>query len=117
MGKKHAKVVRNATKVIRKNRKPLLIAGICAGATVVAGVIVQGIKDMKVSAKAQHEVDKAELAAAKAEAKANLAEAKAKSRRHTQNQLMQEEYDARITEANQRITEANARIKAARDNP
>ncbi len=68
---------------IEKNKKPLIIAGICAGATAIAAGLIKGIGGIKTSAKAQHEVDKAEYAAAKAEAKANLAEAKAKSNINT----------------------------------
>ena len=83
--------------------------------------------DMKESTKAQHEVDKANFAAAKAEAKANFEEnrghntyAKAKadakkswddahmspSQRATK---MQEEREAQIAEANKREAEAEAR--------
>ena len=83
--------------------------------------------DMKESTKAQHEVDKANFAAAKAEAKANFEEnrghntyAKAKadakkswddahmspSQRATK---MQEEREAQIAEANKRKAEAEAR--------
>lgn len=40
----------------------------------------KAFKDMAESAKAQHEVDKANFAAAKAEAKANFQEAKAMSK-------------------------------------
>ena len=69
--------------------------------------------DMKESAKAQHEVDKANLAAAKAEAKAGWEEAKAMSRPETRKAMMQAERDAQIEEANKRKAEAEARIKAA----
>ncbi len=105
---------KKATKVIRENKKPLIIGGICAGATVIAAGLVKGIKGMKASAKAQHEVDKAEYAAAKAEAKANFAEAKAKSNISTHQQMMQEDRDTRIAEANKRKALADARAKVAR---
>ena len=68
--------------------------------------------DMKESTKAQHEVDKANFAAAKAEAKANFEEAKM-----TPAQIqakMQEERDAQISEANERKTAADARTQAAK---
>ena len=71
-------------------------------------------KDMKESTKAQHEVDKANFAAAKAEAKANWEEAKmSPSQRQAK---MQDERDAQIAAAQQRQAEAQARIDAAKNN-
>ncbi|MBP3591126.1 MAG: hypothetical protein J6K14_01425 [Clostridia bacterium] len=88
--------------------------------------------DMKASAKAQHEVDKAEFAATKAEAKANFEEnrghntfarAKADAKQHWDDAHMspseraakeQEARDARIAEANQRKADAEARYNAAK---
>ena len=68
--------------------------------------------DMKRSARAQHEVDKANFAAAKAEAKANWEEAKmSPSQRQAK---MQEERDAQIAAANERKAAADARIDAAK---
>ncbi len=68
--------------------------------------------DMKESTKAQHEVDKANFAAAKAEAKANWEEAKmSPSQRQAK---MQEERDAQIAAANERKAAADARIDAAK---
>ena len=68
--------------------------------------------DMKASTKAQHEVDKANFAAAKAEAKANFEEAKmSPSQRQAK---MQEERDAQIAAANERRAAADARIDAAK---
>ena len=68
--------------------------------------------DMKESTKAQHEVDKANFAAAKAEAKANFEEAKmSPSQRQAK---MQEERDAQIAAANERRAAADARIDAAK---
>ena len=68
--------------------------------------------DMKKSAKEQHEVDKANFAAAKAEAKANWEEAKMSP---LQRQAKtQEERDARIAAANERRAAANARIDAVK---
>ena len=68
--------------------------------------------DMKESTKAQHEVDKANFAAAKAEAKANFEEAKmSPSQRQAK---MQEERDAQIAAANERKAAAEARIDAAK---
>ncbi len=134
MSKKTTKTVKNATKAIQKNKKPLLIAGICAGATVVAGVIVKGIKGMKASAKAQHEVDKAEFAAVKAEAKANLeenrgrntyAKAKADAKKNWDDAHMsiaereeaaQTAREAKIAAANERKAEAETRYDAAKVN-
>ena len=68
--------------------------------------------DMKESTKAQHEVDKANFAAAKAEAKANWEEAKVSpSQRQAK---MQEERDAQIAAANERKAAAEARIDVAK---
>ena len=62
--------------------------------------------DMKESTKAQHEVDKANFAAAKAEAKANWEEAKASPAQRQAK--MQEEREAQIAAA------ADARTQAAK---
>ena len=90
--------------------------------------------DMKESAKAQHEVDKAEFRAAKAEAKANFeenrgrntyAKAKADAKQHwddahmspsERSAKMQEERDAKIAAANERTEAAKARYDAAKVN-
>ena len=68
--------------------------------------------DMKDSAKAQHEVDKANFAAAKAEAKANWEEVKMSP--FQRQAKMQEERDAQIAAANERKAAADARIDAAK---
>ena len=68
--------------------------------------------DMKDSAKAQHEVDKANMAAVKAESKAQWEEAKmSPSQRQAK---MQEDRDAQIAAANERKAAADARIDAAK---
>ena len=68
--------------------------------------------DMKESTKAQHEVDKANFAAAKAESKANWEEAKmSPSERQAK---IQEEREAQIAKANERKAAADARIEAAK---
>ena len=68
--------------------------------------------DMKESTKAQHEVDKANFAAAKAEAKANWEEAKmSPSQRQAK---MQEERDAQIAAAKERKAAADVRTQAAK---
>ena len=73
----------------------------------------KAFSDMKESTKAQHEVDKANFAAAKAEAKANWEEAKmSPSQRQAK---MQEERDAQIAAANERKAAADARIDAAKN--
>ena len=69
--------------------------------------------DMKENAKAQHEVDKANLAAIRAESKAQWEEAKAMGNPETHKVMMQAERNAQIEEANKRKAEAEARIKAA----
>ena len=72
----------------------------------------KAFSDMKESTKAQHEVDKANFAAAKAEAKANWDEAKmSPSQRQAK---MQEDRDAQIAAANERKAAADARIDAAK---
>ena len=71
----------------------------------------KAFSDMKQSTKAQHEVDKANFAAAKAEAKANFEEAKMSP---SQIQAkMQAEREAQIAAANERKAAADARIYAA----
>ena len=90
--------------------------------------------DMKESAKAQHEVDKAEFEAVKAESKANFeenrghntyAKAKADAKKSWDDAHMspseraakeQEARDARIAEAKERTEAANARYDAAKKN-
>ena len=68
--------------------------------------------DMKESAKAQHEVDKAHMAAVKAESKAQWEEAKmSPSQRQAK---MQEDRDAQIAAANERKAAADARMDAAK---
>jgi len=97
-----------------------------------ANFIKKAFKDMKESAKAQHEVDKAEFRAAKAEAKANFeenrgrntfAKAKADAKKSWDDAhmtpseraaKMQEERDEQITAAKARVEAANARYEAAK---
>lgn len=86
--------------------------------------------DMKDSAKAQHEVDKAEFAAVKAESKANFEEnrgrntfAKADAKKSWYDAhmspseraaKMQEERETKIAEAQQREADAQSRIDATK---
>ena len=92
----------------------------------------KAFSDMKESAKAQHEVDKAEFAQVKAESKANFeenrghntfAKAKADAKKSWDDAHMspaeraekdQEARDARIAEAKKKTAEANARYEAAK---
>ena len=92
----------------------------------------KAFKDMGENAKAQHQVDKANLAAAKAEAKANfeenrftnsLAKAKAQAKQSwddahmspaERTAKMREEQARQIEEANERIKAANERYNAAK---
>lgn len=69
--------------------------------------------DMKESAKAQHEVDKANLDAVKAESKAQWEEAKMSPK--ARQAMMQEEREAQIAEANEREAAAEERIKKAKE--
>lgn len=70
--------------------------------------------DMKESARAQHQVDKANFAAVKAESKAQFEEAKAMGRPETMKKIQKEQRDAQIKEANERITAAQKRIDEAK---
>ena len=92
----------------------------------------KAFNDMKESAKAQHEVDKANFEAAKAESKANFeenrgrntfAKAKADAKKSwddahlspaERSAKMQEEREAQIAAAKARTAEANARYEAAK---
>ena len=92
----------------------------------------KAFKDMKESAKAQHEVDKANFIATEAEAKANFeenrgrntyAKAKADAKKSWDDAHMspadraaksQEERDAKIAAAKERTEKANARYEAAK---
>ena len=75
----------------------------------------KAFSDMKESAKAQHQVDKANFAAAKAESKAQFEEAKAMGRPETAKKIMQEQRDAQVKEANERIAAAQKRIDDAKN--
>ena len=68
--------------------------------------------DMKKSAKAQHEVDKANLEAVKAESRAQWEEAKMPPA--GRQALMQDERNAQIKEAKERTAAAQARIDTAK---
>jgi hypothetical protein len=72
----------------------------------------KAFSDMKASTKAQHEVDKANFAAAKAEAKATWEEAKMSP--SARQELMQKERDEQIAAANERTAAANERIEFAK---
>ena len=67
---------------------------------------------MKESARAQHEVDKANFAAAKAESRAQWEEAKAMRNPELRKAMMQAERDEQIAAAKARTAEAQARIDA-----
>ena len=69
-------------------------------------------KDMKESAKAQHEVDKANFQAAKAQSKAVWEEAKLSPK--ARQALMQQEREKQIAEVKAKTEEANARIANAK---
>ena len=68
--------------------------------------------DMKASAQAQHEVDKAQFEAVKAESKAQWEEAKMTPA--GRQALMQDERDKQIAEAKERTAAAQARIDLAK---
>ncbi len=70
--------------------------------------------DMKESARAQHQVDKANFAAVKAESKAQFEEAKAMGNPETMKKIQKEQRDAQIKEADERIAAAQKRIDEAK---
>ncbi len=72
-----------------------------------AEFLKKAFQDMKESAKAQHEVDKANFAAVKAESKAQWEEAKMSPK--ARQAKMQAERDAQIAEANKRINAAKCK--------
>ncbi len=67
-------------------------------------------RDMKESAKAQHEVDKAAFAAVKAESKANFAQAKLNSSPQAHKAAMQKEREKQLDQAHARIAAAEKRM-------
>ena len=72
----------------------------------------KAFKDMKESAKAQHQVDKATLEAVKAESRAQWEEAKMSPQARAEK--MQTEREAQIQEANARRQVAEERIANAK---
>ena len=81
-----------------------------------AEFLKKAFQDMKESAKAQHEVDKANMAAVKAESKAQWEEAKAMRDPEKRKALLQKERDEQIAAAKERTAEAQARIDFAKGN-
>lgn len=73
----------------------------------------KAFQDMKESAKAQHEVDKANLAAVKAESRAQWEEAKMPPK--ARQEKMQKEREEQIAKAKARCDAAQARIDAAKE--
>ena len=128
------KSIKKIQKIASKNKKSLIVAGIGTGVAALAVGLGKAFASMKKSAKAQHELDKAEFAAAKAEAKANFeknrfhntyAKAKADAKKtwddahmspSEREAQMQVEREEKLAEANARIEEANARYEAAKKN-
>ena len=122
----------NITRAKNTNKKPIVIAAIGAGVAALAAGLTKAFLDMKASAKAQHEVDKAEFQAAKAEARAifeenrgrnTFARAKADAKKNWDDAHMspseraakdQAARDARIAEAQARTKAANARYEVAK---
>ena len=74
----------------------------------------KAFQDMKESAKAQHEVDKANFEAVKAESKANWEEAKAQSNPVARKAAEQAKRDEQIAEAKARTVAAQKRIDNAK---
>lgn len=80
-----------------------------------ANFFKKAFQDMAESAKAQHEVDRANFEAAKAESKATWEEAKAMGDPEKRKAMMQRERDEQIAAAKARTAEAQARIDAAKE--
>ena len=80
----------------------------------VADFFKKAFTDMKESAKAQHEVDKANFEAVKAESKAQWEEAKAMRNPEKRKAMMQAERDEQIAAAKARTAEAQGRYEAAK---
>ena len=74
----------------------------------------KAFSDMKEDAKAQHEVDKANFAAAKAESKAQWEEAKMTPSQRREK--MQKDREAQIAEAKEREAAAQKSIDAVKKN-
>ena len=72
------------------------------------------VNDMKESAKAQHEVDKANFAAVKAESRAQWEEAKAMGDPKRRKRMMQAEREEQLLSALERKAEAEERAAAAK---
>ena len=106
------KSMKNVQKIIKNNKKPIVIGAIGAGVVALAAGLGKAFHSMKSNATAQHEVDKANWNAAKAESKAQWEEAKAMGKPETRKKVMQAQRDEQIAEANKRIAEAEARIEA-----
>lgn len=115
-------------------KEKALVEGVEQVAEKAEGFFKKAFKDMKESARAQHEVDKANFAAVKAESKANfeenrgrntLAKAKADAKKSWDDahmtpaqraERMQAERDAKIAEANERKAAAEERYENAKVN-
>ena len=74
----------------------------------------KAFSDMKKSAQAQHQVDKANLEAARAESRAQWEEAKVMGDPARREAFFQAQRDKQIAEAEARRAAAEARIDAAR---
>lgn len=75
----------------------------------------RAFRDMKEDARAQHEVDKANFAAAKAESKANFEDAKAMHSAAKRKAAAAAEREEAIAAANARKAAAEERISAAHE--
>lgn len=74
----------------------------------------KAFSEMAESARNQHDVDKANFAAAKAEAKAQWEEAKAMGRPETRKKMIQAQRAEQLTAAQQRIKAAEERKAKAK---
>lgn len=117
---------KSTKKTLQKSKKPIIIGAICAGVAAIGVGLVKAFKDMKAGAKAQHEVDKANLEAVKAESKANFeenrghntyAKAKADAKQVWDDAHMTPAQRAEKMQAEreQQIADAKARTEAAEE--
>ena len=99
-----------------------LMTGITTGAmaqeqtpeTEKAGFFKQAFRDMKESAKLQHQIDRANFQATKLETKAFYQEQKRLSKPSVRSAAEKERMQKELEAANQRVAEAQAKVDAAK---
>lgn len=92
----------------------VLMEGMKAASEKVSVFFEKAFSDMRASAKAQHEVDKANFNAAKAESRAQWEEAKAMGSPRKHKEKLAAKREADLADAKHRQEEARARIEKAK---